>query len=83
MNGYVSSFFNIYDDTGMHIGTSDSFFYVTPDEGVGEDFTITAGWGGKNTGTWLEDNYTLELVFMDTVVAVIPFTIGNKRYRED
>ncbi len=71
-------FFNIYDDTGMHIGTSDSFFYVTPGEDIGEEFTITAGWGGKNTGTWVEDNYTMELVFMDTVIAVIPFTIGKK-----
>ena len=71
-------FFNIYDDTGMHIGTSDSFFMVTPDAGIGEDFTITSGWGGKNSGTWIEDCYTMEVVFMDTIIAVIPFSIGNK-----
>jgi SpoVK/Ycf46/Vps4 family AAA+-type ATPase len=71
-------FFNIYDDTGMHIGTSDLFFVVTPDDGTGEEFTVTAGWGGKDSGTWIDDNYTMEVVFMDTVIAVIPFTIGNK-----
>lgn len=71
-------FVNVYDDTGMHIGTSDTFFLVTPDEGPDEDFTITAGWGGKNAGTWIEDNYTMEVVFMDTVIAVIPFTVGDK-----
>lgn len=71
-------FFNIYDDTGMHIGTSDSFNVITPDAGTGEDFTVTAGWGGENTGSWVADNYTMEVVFMDTVIAVIPFSIGNK-----
>ncbi len=71
-------FFHIYDDTGMQIGTSDSFFMVTPDAGTGEIFTISSGWGGKNSGTWVEDNYTMEVVFMDTVIGVIPFTIAEK-----
>lgn len=71
-------FFNIYDDTGMQVGSSDSFFIVTPDDGTGEDFTITSGWGAANTGTWIEDNYTLEVIFMDKVIAVIPFTISDK-----
>ena len=71
-------FFNIYDDTGMHIGTSDSFIVITPDAGTGEAFTVTAGWGGADTGTWIKDNYTMEVVFMDTVIGVIPFSIGDK-----
>jgi len=70
-------FFNFYDDTGMLIGSSDSFFLVTPDSGTGEIFTITAGWGHKDPGTWIEDSYTMEIVFMDNVVAVIPFNIGK------
>lgn len=74
-------FFNIYDDTGMHIGTSDSFNIITPDEGIGEDFTISAGWGAAKTGTWIEDNYTMEVVFMDKVVAIIPFSIGEKEIK--
>jgi len=70
-------FFNVYDDTGMHIGTSKSFFLVTPDAGTGEAFTTEAGWGSEDVGTWVEDNYTMEIVFMDTVIAVIPFSIGE------
>jgi len=35
-------------------------------------------WGSVNAGTWVEDNYTMEVVFMDEVVAVIPFSIGKK-----
>ena len=71
-------FFNIFDDTGMHVGTSNSFFIITPDDGVGETFTISSGWGGADSGTWIKDNYTMEVVFMDTIIAVIPFTITDK-----
>ena len=71
-------FVNIYDDTGMHIGTSDTLITVTPNVGPGEEFTISAGWGGENPGTWIQDNYTMEVVFMDNVIGVIPFSISNK-----
>lgn len=41
-----------------------------------EDFlTITAGWGSNHQGSWRMGNYTLELVFMDRLMAVIPFTV--------
>jgi len=70
--------FNIYDDTGMLIGSDDSFRLITPDAGTGEVFSVNAGWGSANAGTWVEDNYTMEVVFMDEVVAVIPFSIGKK-----
>ena len=75
---HCEMFFNIYDDTGMQIGSSNTFFIVTPDSGSGEDFTITSGWGAANKGTWIEDNYTMEVIFMDKVIAVIPFSIGDK-----
>jgi SpoVK/Ycf46/Vps4 family AAA+-type ATPase len=69
-------FFNIYDDTGQLIGSSDSITKVTPTKDSGETFTISAGWGGENPGSWIADHYTMEVVFMDTVVGVIPFSIG-------
>ena len=71
-------FFNIYDDTGMLIGSSDIFFPITPEPGQQEQFITVAGWGSANSGTWLADKYTMEVIFMDTVIAVIPFTIGDK-----
>ncbi|RLD52514.1 MAG: hypothetical protein DRJ05_17380, partial [Bacteroidetes bacterium] len=78
---YCELFFNIYDDTGMLIGSSDSFTIITPDAGTGEDFTVTAGWGRENPGSWIEDNYTMEVIFMDKVVAVIPFSTGKKEIK--
>ena len=74
-------FFNIYDDTGQIIGTSDTMLLITPENGKGETFTISAGWGSNDPGSWLEDNYTMEVVFMDAVVGIIPFKIG-KEFKE-
>jgi len=71
-------FFNFYDDTGMLVGTGDSLIKVTPHIGAFEDYTVTAGWGGDEPGIWIHDNYTLEVVFMDTTVAVIPFSVGDE-----
>jgi SpoVK/Ycf46/Vps4 family AAA+-type ATPase len=74
-------FFNIYDDTGVHVGTSDILVKVVPDESDNDEFTVTAGWGSGSAGTWIEDNYTMEVVFMDKVIAVIPFSISDKEQK--
>lgn len=71
-------FFNFYDDTGQCIGVSDIMQVISPEIGTGEIFTLTAGFGTDEPGLWLADKYRLEVVFMDTVVAVIPFSIGEK-----
>lgn len=71
-------FFNYIDDTGQRIGVSDTMVYITPGDDSDETFTITAGYGSENPGSWIEDNYRIEVVFMDTTVAVLPFAISNK-----
>ncbi len=71
-------FFNIYDDTGQLIGSSDTMLLITPEKEVGETFTVSSGWGTRDPGSWIEDNYTMEVLFMDTVVAIIPFGIGTE-----
>ncbi len=71
-------FFNYYDDTGILIGVADNLGYITPNIGPGEQFTITGGWGNADGNTWINDNYRIEVVFMNTVVAVIPFRVGEK-----
>lgn len=42
------------------------------DEGV----KITAGWGSNVKGSWRNDRYTAEIVFMDQLLAVMPFEVG-------
>lgn len=69
--------FNYYDDTGLLVGVADNFGYVEPNLGPGESFTRTAGWGTADGDSWIHDNYRIEVVFMDTVVAMIPFSVGD------
>ncbi|RLD81462.1 MAG: AAA family ATPase [Bacteroidetes bacterium] len=71
-------FFKYYDDTGILAGVADSKGLITPKLGPGESFPITEGWGSTEEGTWVSDNYRVEVVFMDQVVAVIPFSVGEK-----
>ena len=46
-----------------------------------EYITITAGWGSNVKGSWRKDRYTCELIFMDKVLAVLPFEI-NEEFEE-
>lgn len=72
-------FFNFYDDTGMFIGSSDLFFNISPDEGFSyETNMVVAGIGTETPTNWRKDEYTLEVVFLNTVIAVIPFSVGDR-----
>ncbi len=36
---------------------------------------LTAGWGSNVRGSWREDRYTAEIVFMDELLAIVPFEV--------
>ncbi|MGK0388714.1 MAG: SpoVK/Ycf46/Vps4 family AAA+-type ATPase [Maribacter sp.] len=38
---------------------------------------ITAGWGSNVKGSWRKDRYTAELIFMDRLLAIVPFDVGD------
>jgi len=40
-------------------------------------YTFDRGWGNDTPGSWIDENYTAEIVFMDNLVAVVPFTVGD------
>lgn len=42
-----------------------------------DQIRITAGWGSNVKGSWRRDRYTAELVFMDRLLAVIPFEVAE------
>lgn len=42
-----------------------------------EFIRITAGWGSNVKGSWRPDRYTAEVVFMDKLLAVIPFDVTD------
>jgi SpoVK/Ycf46/Vps4 family AAA+-type ATPase len=39
---------------------------------------ITAGWGSNVKGSWRKGQYTVELIFMDHLLAVLPFEVGEE-----
>ncbi|MAT55341.1 MAG: AAA family ATPase [Saprospirales bacterium] len=43
-----------------------------------EYFTLTAGWGSNVKGSWREGRYTCEVVFMDRLLAVLPFEVYDE-----
>ncbi len=42
-----------------------------------ETIRLTAGWGSNVKGSWRTDRYTAEIVFMDQVLGVMPFEVGE------
>ena len=74
---YAELFFNFYDDAGQLKGTSIRLVYIQPNTAA-QYYTIYPGWGGDTPGTWKGDLYTMEVVFMDTLIATVAFEVGDK-----
>ncbi len=74
---FVEVFFNFYDEAGRLKGGPSYMTYVTANT-AGQTYTVYAGWGGDTPGRWSNDNYALEVVFMDNLIATVPFPIGEK-----
>ncbi|MBU2650938.1 MAG: AAA family ATPase [Bacteroidetes bacterium] len=75
-------FFNYFDDTGLLVGRIPSLDHIVRQEPGDDVITITHGWGHKDPGSWKKDDYTLEIEYMETVVAVVPFNVGDKNQEE-
>ncbi|MEO0734158.1 MAG: AAA family ATPase, partial [Bacteroidota bacterium] len=43
-----------------------------------ETIKITAGWGAANPNLWRSDSYTADIVFLDRLVATIPFMVDDE-----
>ncbi|MGB0521325.1 MAG: ATP-binding protein [Flammeovirgaceae bacterium] len=68
-------FFNFYTSSGSLKGSNAELKHVKQSD---ELISITTGWGSDNKGIWFQDRYYLEIVFMDKVVAVVPFKCGSQ-----
>lgn len=66
--------FNFYNDARQLKGNSVRMARIPK----GESYLFETGWGSDVKGSWFEDNYTVECIFMDTLIAVIPFKMGTK-----
>jgi len=39
---------------------------------------LTAGWGANTKGSWKKGKYTIEVLFMDKLLAMIPYEVGDE-----
>ncbi len=66
--------FNFKTSAGYLKGSATKLFFVKPEEDI---FTSTVGWGSDMLGTWGRGRYYIEVVFMDELVASVPFEVGD------
>lgn len=74
---YVEIFFNFYNDAGQLKG-SHAYVHFVPANTFGQVQTIYPGWGGDTPGRWDNDLYTMEVVFLDQLLATVPFQVGSE-----
>jgi len=73
---YAELFFNFCDDAGQFKGRSTRLLYIPPNT-AGQLYTLYPSWGSDTPGIWIDDAYTMEVVFMDTLIATVPFRTGE------
>jgi SpoVK/Ycf46/Vps4 family AAA+-type ATPase len=69
-------FFNFYNDARQLKGTT-SYLSLIATDPASNQISVTTGWGAIDKNTWFKDKYTLEIVFMDTLIAILPFEVGE------
>jgi SpoVK/Ycf46/Vps4 family AAA+-type ATPase len=65
--------FNFYNDAGQHKAYMEYFYEITDKRKV---LNFDTGFGSTSGGYWYEDKYTLEIIFMDQLIGVVPFAVG-------
>lgn len=70
-------FFNWYNASGLLKARIERFRKIEAGK-QGETFSFNEGWGNDIPGTWKDNRYRLEIVFMDTVIAVLHLETGDE-----
>jgi len=73
---YAEVIFNFFNDAGQPKGRSSRLIYIQPNT-IGQLYYLYPAWGSDTAGTWKDDTYTMEVVFMDTLIATVPFRVGD------
>ena len=72
-------FFNFKTHSGQLKGTIQKLIFVNTKEPV---FECSIGWGSDQKGTWGNDIYSVDVVFMDQIITSIPFEVGEEFIEE-
>lgn len=73
---YAEVFFNFSDDAGQPKARTSRFMYIPPNT-AGQIYTLYPAWGSETPGTWKDEGYTMEVVFMDKLIATTSFKVGD------
>jgi len=73
---YAEVIFNFFNDAGQPKGKSARLIYI-PANTAGQLYYVYPAWGSDTAGTWKDDTYTMEVVFMDALIATVPFRVGD------
>jgi SpoVK/Ycf46/Vps4 family AAA+-type ATPase len=65
-------FLNYVDDSGQHKAHQVKIGYIDSNK-KDYSYTLDLGWGSNVAGTWKDDKYALEIVFMDTLIGAVTF----------
>lgn len=71
---YAEIVFNFYNDARQLKGRTTELLRIFASQ---QEVEICSGWGSDHRGTWFHDNYTLEIVFMEQLVAIVAFEVGE------
>jgi len=74
---YAEIFFNFYNDAGQLKGSDAYLTYIAANT-QDKIYTLYPGWGGETPGRWGFDQYYLQIVFLETVLATVHFSVGDE-----
>jgi SpoVK/Ycf46/Vps4 family AAA+-type ATPase len=72
---YCELFVKFYNGSRQLKGQTMKLHHVDKDD---EAIELSMHWGSNIKGSWTEDNYTAEIVFMDKLLAVVPFDVATE-----
>jgi SpoVK/Ycf46/Vps4 family AAA+-type ATPase len=70
-------FINFYDDAGQYKAKVDTLKFIS-NGNKDKILTFERGWGNTVPGSWVDDKYSVEIVFMDTLIASVDYKMGKK-----
>jgi hypothetical protein len=74
---YAEFFFHYLDHNGLFKGKSTELVYVQPNT-QDRSYVISSGWGGETAGVWTNNYYSVDVYFLETLVASQTFQMGDK-----
>lgn len=77
---YAEFFFKFYDDAAQLKGNTTELKLIKGSEN-NQTIKVYTGWGNTDKGSWFNGHYSVDIVFMDRLIAVAPFEMGDE-YQE-